>query len=109
MGLLSHVVVKRLLEKSGRGYWPGVLSLEFPEEGNGGGGCRDGELSEEDSEESIMGISGDRVRRASWEYPVERVRRAPWEYLGGERGEHLRIQTPHAGFNSRAVRAAKPD
>lgn len=66
-------------------------------------------ISSGESEESTMGISGDRVRRASWKYPVERVRRASWEYLGGERGEHLRIQAPHAGFNSRAVRAAKPD
>lgn len=36
-----------LLEKSGRGFWPGMLSFEFPEGGNGGR-CRDGELSKED-------------------------------------------------------------
>ena len=34
----------RLLEKSGRGFWPDMLSFEFPEGGNGGR-YRDGELS----------------------------------------------------------------
>lgn len=50
------------VDKSGRRFWPAMLSLEFPEEGNGGGGCSDGELSKEDSEESIMGASGEREK-----------------------------------------------
>lgn len=57
----------RLLEKSGRRSWPGVLIFKFPV-GGSGGGPRNGELYKKDGEGSIMGKSR------------------------GERGEHLRTQ-----------------
>lgn len=53
----------RLLEKSGRRSWPGVLIFEFPV-GGSGGGPRNGELYKKDGEGSIMGKSR-RERRAS--------------------------------------------